>query len=643
MKSRISSGTPAGRVAHAALSGTALSALALAAFISGPAAAASITWTAPALSSPADFDTSTNWNPNTVPGSADTAVFGSGAISVNFSTVTNTVGGIQFTGQAFEFNVGATSNPGPVVLNLTGAGVVDQTAATKGFEVGGPHAGTINFSNSAGAGDSSVLYNVLGAGTGLAAGSLVFHDTSNAGGLNPLNVNPSGANISISGADGPGAGGSVAFLDHSTAGDASIAVNIDGAFGGLPGAGATLSFQNSSTAGMAGIDVFEAGNATGTAGVLTFTDTASAGTALITVHGNTTLSTDGGIVLFEGTSTAAFSTINVTGGFLEFTDTATAGNATIVLDGAGMTDVTIFGGIVGLRGSAAVGNSGITAGGGGGTTTAGGIGTFTGSSTAGGADILVQGGVTASSVGGALIFAGNSSAGTSMIGITGGSLGGDDGQVNFGGSASAANATIFNGGTCAATPGKACSTTFDSGGTVTFTGGSTAGHATIDNAKLVQFLGGADGGQATYLGYAGSTLSISGVSNAGGTLANGTSVVNTLNIGSIGGNGPWRSAATICLRAAATRAPPSSAPSRGPVVWPKSGPAHGRSTAASPAAPSIWSMWARASWRSATSRIPASACRSPISRWTRVPPSPSRAARARARRRSMSSRQRRAS
>jgi autotransporter-associated beta strand protein len=243
-----------------------------------------------------DWNTAANWTPMGVPnGPADIATFGlSKTTDVSISANTE-VNGITFTSAATN---SYTITAGPrLTLRISGAGITNNSGITQGFFAASDSGG--NF------------------------GETVFTHSASAG----------NANISTE-------GGSITFLNRSTAGSATINENF-GEFA-LPG---SVNFLNNSTAGNASIfsdrgavnffDSSSAGNAdisnTDTSLWLQFTNTSSAGNATIRSLSN---------VLFFGSSTAGNATIS-TGRYFSFEDSSRGGTAQISL-----VEAFEFGGIL---------------------------------------------------------------------------------------------------------------------------------------------------------------------------------------------------------------------------------------------------------------------------------------------------------
>jgi outer membrane autotransporter protein len=292
--------------------------LAGAVLLAGAGAGAAQTWTG-AVSG--DWNDPGNWTPAAVP--AATAAFSASNpnVPIGFSHAVTNIGTLAFdpTAPQFLFSVGN-------VLNIKGAGIVNNSAVAPEFDV----AGTLKFLNGSTAGNASIVDCGCGGRTIFAdsstagnatifndGGTTVFKATSSAGHANITNVGP----------------GSTSFFDHSTAANAVITNAVfgqtnffdhstaDGAFIINVVAGAT-NFFNNSTAG--GASILNQG------GTTNFFDHATAGNATIANSGE---------VLFSGHSTAGNAVITNIFGATGFANHSSAGNATIA---NGLNGLTLF-------------------------------------------------------------------------------------------------------------------------------------------------------------------------------------------------------------------------------------------------------------------------------------------------------------
>jgi autotransporter-associated beta strand protein len=162
------------------------------------------------------WDIATNWTPPTVPnGPADTATFGvSNTTGVFFQDGDFEVNGIQFNPGASAFTITA---PPMLTLTISGVGITNNSGTTQNFVTtidGSGNHGSINFSNSATAGNATLIAN---GGTGGGAGALMQFSANSSGGTARVEVFGNG-NLDISAHNLPGVtigsleGSGVAFL-----------------------------------------------------------------------------------------------------------------------------------------------------------------------------------------------------------------------------------------------------------------------------------------------------------------------------------------------------------------------------------------------------------------------------------------------
>jgi autotransporter-associated beta strand protein len=231
-----------------------------------------------------DWNTAANWTPMGVPnGPADIATFGlSNTTDVSISADTE-VNGITFTSAATNpYTITASLG---LTLTISGVGITNNSGVTQNFvtavDASGSF-GTIVFSNSATAGNSSIV-NI---GNFESSGTTIFKDSSTAGSATIYNLSF----------------GSTNFFNSSTAGSATIR-NFS----------SSTNFFNSSTAGSATIDTDD--------GQVAFFNNSTAGSADIFVTDNSSLS-------FFNSSTAGNAFLG-SAGFIQFGESSTAGSATI--------------------------------------------------------------------------------------------------------------------------------------------------------------------------------------------------------------------------------------------------------------------------------------------------------------------------
>ncbi len=220
-----------------------------------------------------DWNTATNWMPNTVPnGPSDTATFAASNVTdVSLSAITE-VNGIVFNPGANAFRI--TAGP-TLTLTVSGAGITNNSGIAQEFVTTGfdrfRH-GTIQFTNGATAGDFTFINNRGPESNDEPGGITQFFDSSSA------------ANASISnttGSSGGYGGGGVEFYDKSTAGNAG--------FSNQGGRTFILFFAHTSTAGngtFTNAGAYTDESRPGTFAFSNVTDVSSAGT-VFTVINNT--------------------------------------------------------------------------------------------------------------------------------------------------------------------------------------------------------------------------------------------------------------------------------------------------------------------------------------------------------------------
>jgi len=290
--------------------------------------AGSATWQA----SPAtgDWNTATNWMPNTVPnGPSDTATFAlSNTTGVSLSADTE-VNGIVFNPGASAFTI-ATS-PG-FQLTISGVGITNNSGIAQNFvaavDSNGSN-GLIAFTNSATAGSQTSFTNNGGAVSGAEGGVTEFFDISTAG---------NGSFTTNGGAASGGFGGAARFFRHSSAGNGIFTTKGGAVAGGDRG---FTQFFNDSTAGY-GTFTNNGSALSGAGGAeMNFFDRSTAGNGTFTNNGAVAgADALGGFIYFFHASTAADSAITNNGsevsgggGTTIFSDTSTAGRCTLVADG----------------------------------------------------------------------------------------------------------------------------------------------------------------------------------------------------------------------------------------------------------------------------------------------------------------------
>jgi len=248
--------------------------------------AGSATWSArPATG---NWSTASNWTPATVPnGPNDTATFATSNIRFVAPEGATQVNGIVFNPGASQFTIALLTT----TLTISGVGITNNSGITQNFA---PGPGEIDFTNSATAGGSDVVFTN--------AGNVQFFNTSSAGNVTFTN------------------NGAVKFFDTSTAGDVNLNNNAE------------ILFQGNSTAGN--------GTFTNTGGgIVIFSDQATGGDATFINAGGAVSGGGGGSIIFNsGTAGNATFTNNggaVSGAFPGETlfNPGDAGDATLIANG----------------------------------------------------------------------------------------------------------------------------------------------------------------------------------------------------------------------------------------------------------------------------------------------------------------------
>ena len=268
------------------------------------------TWTPPNPNT-FNFETATNWTPNTVP--TGTAFFGSAAsttVSVNSAV---TIGSFIFNAGAPAYFI-ALQTQNSASLTFTGFGVVNRSANTVTFAPSsfGP---TITFRNSSSAGtNTSYQANIATIG---------FFDTSTAGGAS-FNVTQPG----------------ITFNNSSNAGNASFTLNR----------GATVTFNDTSSAQNASFtantifspSVLFTGNSAATNATFQLTGAGVSATfSGSSTASNATIAINGGTVSFQGSSNASNATITANqGGRVQFLNTSTGGGARFIINDTSLFDIS---------------------------------------------------------------------------------------------------------------------------------------------------------------------------------------------------------------------------------------------------------------------------------------------------------------
>lgn len=293
--------------------------------IIGAAAAESATWDLNPANN--DWNTASNWSPDTVPnGPADIATFeisNQTAISISAPTEVNE---IDFPGGASTFEI--TINPF-MALTVSGAGIINNSGFIQKFVTisnGEDSDSEIVFTNRANAGTLTRITNTA-AGVGGGVARARFKGDSSAGAAVILNE---GSTAAV-----PGGNGVTLFDDDASAADATI-TNTGGTVSGATN-GAVF-FHGHATAARAILTGIPGVEGTEAAGGINFADKASAGTARLTNLGGRSENAPGAGSRFQEQATAANSTIvnqggtavNAGGGFTSFFDNSTADNSALI-------------------------------------------------------------------------------------------------------------------------------------------------------------------------------------------------------------------------------------------------------------------------------------------------------------------------
>jgi autotransporter-associated beta strand protein len=459
------------------------------------ARAGSATWNLSPTSG--DWNTTTNWTPNTIPNSGQAvATFDmSNVTSVVVNAVMDKVDHITFTSSASQFTI----TVGPDLdskLTFSGTGILNQSGVVQNF-VTVPNAvfetaNTIVFKGGASAGADTVFTNNAGFSSN---GGVMFFDTSSAGNATIINH-----------------GGTLTeFFDNSTAENATVINEPQNGFtlfgGNATAANGTFIVEGAQTSFPSGLGAF-----------VTFVDSAMAGTGSFTLQRGTASRANGGFIQFAGSSTADHGTFTAEGAnnddqqnaAITFVDTSGAGDATITLEGGLQSQID--GATMSFLLSSTAGNATLIASNGAGEGSGATI-TFANDSTGGTGRIELLGPTGR----GNLIIDGHNLPGTSVGSIEGA------GSVTLGSRNLTIGtnnlSTIFSGTIVDGTNGTGGSLSKVGTGTVTLSGANTyTGGTTVNSGALL-------------------------VTNTSGS-ATGTGAINVTS-GTLGGNGIIGGAVTV--------------------------------------------------------------------------------------------------
>jgi len=356
-----------------------------------------------------DWNTATNWTPNTIPnGPADIATFATSNVSTVSISSATIVDSIVFNPGASAFTISVLSPP---TLTIDGVGIVNNSGVIQKF-VCDSHslvqAGLVAFTGSADAG-SLCHYTISGDFDG---SSINFEDQATAGSA-----------TFVAEGGGGGAIGAAIFSGDSSAANGTFIANGSAFFGGL---GGEVIFNDTSTAADGVFDTFAGRAQVAFGGEVNFYNNSNAGNATITNHGAEAGQSRQGFTSFNDDSTAANAHItnggsSITfepGGFTGFSGVfsgGTAGSAVIVNEGGQVTNG--YGGETDFY-VADAGNATITSEGGLVTGSLGGLTLFAYQGDAGNSTLIANGDVDSDSAG-SIRFENSSVGGTAKVVLSG--------------------------------------------------------------------------------------------------------------------------------------------------------------------------------------------------------------------------------
>jgi autotransporter-associated beta strand protein len=273
-----------------------------------------------------DWNTATNWTPQTVPDRLpDVATFATSSKTAVSLSSTVEVDSIVFNSGASAFTIGFPTNDTALSLDIGGTGVANNSATTQHFIANGDSSfgAGIYFLNSAKAGmNASYAINPTGA--------IYFNNASTA----------DHASFTLSGGTSPSHAATLYFYNNSTAGNGTFTLNGPAlvVFKGdgttpLPSAGAgTFTLNSDSVNGLSSHAAF---------------NRATAASASFTANGNTLGNSAGSVVEFDTGSTAGAATLVANpgpnggpGGGIFFFYDSSGGTSRVRVVGAGTGDET---------------------------------------------------------------------------------------------------------------------------------------------------------------------------------------------------------------------------------------------------------------------------------------------------------------
>ncbi len=415
-----------------------------------------------------DWNTSTNWNPVTVPNaSADVATFDASLLlSVSVSSLNGTVvDRAVFTAAAGAYAISAAPS---AALTFSGVGITNNSGSLQNFSTlvdSARHTGRIFFSNSASPGTNVAFANNGATVSGGNGGSMFFSGTAS--------------------------GASATFTNNG--GTANLAV------------GGSVQFSNSASAG-SGSYTNSAGTVTGSkGGFTTFLDTSTAGSATLTANGGTG---GGGQILFKNDSLGGTAIVAVNAG-------VSGGAGTLDISGHNPPGISI-GSIQGNRGTVLLGANNLTVG-------IDNSGTsFAGSMANGGASGGVGGSFT--KVGSGTVRLDRASSYTGPTTVTAGTL-----AEGSGGAIADTSALIVNGPTAIFNLSGIGTAHSDTVGTVTVDGGGSivgVGNSTLTSTGTFEMKNGSVGVILAGVGIALNKTTGGSVSLTGANIYSGMTTIN---------------------------------------------------------------------------------------------------------------------
>jgi autotransporter-associated beta strand protein len=222
------------------------------------ALAGSATWAPSSGATVGDWNTASNWSPQTVPNKLIDGIDATATFAHSFTTGVSIaahveVNGITFASSMFPSAYTISVNPSTFVsLFISGVGITNNSGLTQNFVTGvgstsSSNAAAIEFGNSATAGTSTVFTNNGATATNASGAATEFHNSATAGSGTFVNNGALGVTA--------GSGGFTELADSAHAGSATFIANG----GSNGGEGGKILFFNDSTGDTARIEVFNNG------------------------------------------------------------------------------------------------------------------------------------------------------------------------------------------------------------------------------------------------------------------------------------------------------------------------------------------------------------------------------------------------